>query len=121
MADPDVHKPVNELPLRWEDGEDKLEAHYDELHLLAHHYLRRERPGRTLQSTALVHEAYLRLASQQPRQLQNRRHFIAVAGQLMRQILLDDKQQARIVELRFFGGLSIDDTSEILGISPGDR
>jgi DNA-directed RNA polymerase specialized sigma24 family protein len=123
MADPDVHKPVNELLLRWKDGEDKLEALlpdvYDELRRLAHHYLRRERPGHALQSTALVNEAYLRLAAQQPRQLQNRGHFIAVAAQLMRRILVDDKQQARVVELRFFGGLSIEDTSEILGISPG--
>jgi RNA polymerase sigma factor (TIGR02999 family) len=130
---------------------------------VAHHYLQGERPGHTLQSTALVHEAYLRLAVQQPLQLQNRAHFFAVAAQLMRQILVDyarnrkaakrrndckialdeavelpqkrdldvlaldealkelarlDSQQARIVELRFFGGLSIEETSDVLEISP---
>lgn len=168
MADPDLQPPVNELLLRWKDVEDKalealLPVVYDELRRLAHHYLRGERPGHTLQSTALVHEAYLRLAVQQPRELQNRAHFIAIAAQLMRQILVDyartrkaakrsydckieldealglaqprnldllalddalqelarmDPQQARIVELRFFGGLSIEETSEILGVSP---
>jgi len=130
---------------------------------VAHHYLQGERPGHTLQSTALVHEAYMRLADQQPLQLQNRAHFFAVAAQLMRQILVDyarnrkaakrrndckitlddvidlpqkrdldvlalddalrelariDSQQARIVELRFFGGLSIQETSDVLEISP---
>ena len=168
MADPDVNKPASELLLRWKGGghqslEALLPVVYDELRRLAHHYLRGERPGHTLQSTALVHEAYLRLVAQQPRELQNRAHFIAIAAQLMRQILVDyartrkaakrsydckieldeaqglapprdldllalddaleelarmDKQQARIVELRFFGGLSIEETSEILDVSP---
>ena len=168
MVDPDVNKPASELLLQWKDSEDQalealLPVVYDELRRLAHHYLRGERPGHTLQSTALVHEANLRLVAQQPRELQNRAHFIAIAAQLMRQILVDyartrkaakrsydckieldeahdlapprdldllalddaleelarmDKQQARIVELRFFGGLSIEETSEILGVSP---
>jgi RNA polymerase sigma factor (TIGR02999 family) len=136
---------------------------YNELHQLAHHYLRRERSGHTLQTTALVHEAYLRLMQQGPFQTQNREHFIAVAARLMRQILVDharsyraakrgpdckvelnqdleqprrqaadvialddaltglaklDMQQAQIVELRFFGGLTVEETAALLGISP---
>jgi RNA polymerase sigma-70 factor (ECF subfamily) len=136
---------------------------YNELHDLAHHYLRGERSGHTLQTTALVHEAYLRLIQQGPFQTENRAHFIAVAAKLMRQVLVDyarsyraakrgpdcrvefdealeqpqrravdvlalddaltelakhDEQQARIVELRFFGGLTVDETAAILGVSP---
>jgi RNA polymerase sigma factor (TIGR02999 family) len=135
---------------------------YDELRRLARYHLNRERPDHTLQSTALVNEAYMRLAGQELR-IQNRAHFFAIASQLMRQILVDyarrhragkrgagvclltldqpvalpqtrsvdvvalddalnhlarlDPQQCRIVELRFFGGLSIDETSGVLGIS----
>jgi RNA polymerase sigma factor (TIGR02999 family) len=168
MADSDVSGPVSQLLIRWKDGQNAaletlLPIVYDELRRVAHHYLQGERPGHTLQSTALVHEAYLRLAVQQPLQLQNRAHFFAVAAQLMRQILVDyarnrkaakrrndckialdeavelpqkrdldvlaldealkelarlDSQQARIVELRFFGGLSIEETSDVLEISP---
>ena len=141
---------------------------YSELRQLAQHYLRKERSDHTLQSTALVHEAYLRLAGQSPPQWQNRAHFFGIAAHLMRQILVEhargraaakrgggatrmtldeslgmsmaiaqqnevdvivldkalqdltelDAQQGRIVELRFFGGLTIEDTSEVLGISP---
>jgi len=137
---------------------------YEELRRLAHHYLRKERADHTLQSTALVHEAYLRLAGQNPPQWQNRAHFFGIAAHIMRQILLEyargrntdkrggnavtlslddavaisqgmnadvvaldkaltelsdlDAQQGRIVELRFFAGLTIEDTSEVLGISP---
>lgn len=137
---------------------------YSELRKLAQHYLRRERSDHTLQSTALVHEAYLRLAGQSAPQWQNRAHFFGIAAHLMRQILVEharsrgaakrgggatritldaslaiaqqnevdvivldkalqdltelDAQQGRIVELRFFGGLTIEDTSEVLGISP---
>ncbi len=126
---------------------------YDELRGLAHHYLRQERSDHTLQSTALVHEAYLRLAGQNPPQWQNRAHFFGIAAHIMRQILVEyargrsaakrggsacrlvdvdvveldkaltglaelDVQQSRIVELRFFAGLTIEDTSEVLGISP---
>jgi RNA polymerase sigma factor (TIGR02999 family) len=136
---------------------------YTELRRIAHHYLQNERPGHTLQSTALVHEAYVRLTDQDFPQWQNRAHFFAVAAQLMRQILVDyarshhaakrggtvcrltldeaeevaqpvdvdvvaldqalttlakmDEQQSRVVELKFFAGLSIEDTSEVLGIS----
>jgi len=136
---------------------------YGELRRLAHCHLRKERPDHTLQSTALVHEAYLRLAKQGPIRVQNREHFLAVAAQLMRQILTEharkrlaakrdggqklmldetvsrakersvdlvalddalnelarlDPQQGRIVELRFFGGLSIEETADALRISP---
>jgi RNA polymerase sigma factor (TIGR02999 family) len=137
---------------------------YEELRRLAHHYLRQERTDHTLQSTALVHEAYLRLAGQNPPQWQNRAHFFGIAAHVMRQILVEyargrgaakrggnacrltlddaialpgqldvdvvqldraltelaelDNQQSRIVELRFFAGLTIEDTSEVLGISP---
>jgi RNA polymerase sigma factor (TIGR02999 family) len=137
---------------------------YDELRRLAHFHLNRERPDHTLQSTALVNEAYLRLAGQDALRIQNRAHFFAIASQLMRQILVDyarrhragkrgagmtllsldrpvalpqmrsvdvgalddalnrlarlDPQQCRIVEMRFFGGLSIEETASVLGISP---
>ncbi len=135
---------------------------YDELRRLAHHYLRRERPDHTLQSAALVHEAYLRLAKQGTNQFENREHFLAICAQLMRQILIEsargrktakrdggyritlddglegktpsvdlvalddalnelaklDRQQGHIVELRYFGGLSIEETSRVLGLSP---
>jgi len=136
---------------------------YNELRRIANHYLQAERPDHTLQSTALVHEAYVRMAEQDLPQWQNRAHFFAVAAQLMRQILVDharshraskrggnvykmaldeaeqeplavdvdiialddalkslcemDSQQSRVVELKFFGGLSIEDTAEVLGIS----
>jgi RNA polymerase sigma factor (TIGR02999 family) len=137
---------------------------YDELRRLADHYLRRERPDHTLQPTALVHEAYLRLIDQTRVDWQNRAHFFGVAAQLMRRILVDharrhqaskrggfgqkltldeavdysqtrdvdlvklddaltalakfDARQSRVVELRFFGGLTIEETAEAIGISP---
>jgi len=137
---------------------------YSELRRMAHNFLQRERSDHTLQSTALVHEAYVRLVGQKLPEWQNRAHFFGVAARLMRQILVEyarshradkrggsackvtleestlapqptdldvimlddalqdlaklDPQQSRIVELRFFAGLSIDDTSEVLGISP---
>jgi RNA polymerase sigma factor (TIGR02999 family) len=160
---------VTRLLVNWSNGDRQaLEALlplvYDELRLLAGRYLRRERSGHTLQSTALVHEAYLRLIDQRNVQWQNRAHFFAVAAQMIRRILVDharktqtekrggqaprlsldeamavaqdrdvdlvalddalnglaeiDEQQARIVELRFFGGLSIEETAEVLRISP---
>jgi RNA polymerase sigma factor (TIGR02999 family) len=165
----DSCQPVSELLVRWKHGEQEaLEALlplvYDELRRLAHHHLQAERAGHTLQSTALVHEAYLRLVDREPLRLDNRAHFFAVASHLMRQILVDyarkhhaakrgannltltldeaialpqkrklhlvalddamnglaalDARQSQIVELRFFGGLSIDETSQVLGVSP---
>ena len=137
---------------------------YQELRRLAASYLRRERPGQTLQPTALVHEAYLRLMKDRPERWQNRAHFCAIAAHSMRQILIEkarargalkrgggrprvtldealvgggeqsidlvaldealerlaaiDAEQARLVELRFFGGLTVEETAETLGISP---
>jgi len=137
---------------------------YDELHSLASSYLRRERPNHTLQTTALVHEAYLRLVNQNDTQWNERGHFLAVAAQIMRRILVDharrhksdkrggpvaklpleaarlvvngqsedimmlddllnrlariDAKEAQIVELRFFGGLSVEETAAAMGVSP---
>lgn len=137
---------------------------YAELRRLAAAYLRRERPGQTLQATALVHEAFLRLANERHVSWHNRAHFCAIAAGSMRQILVErarrrraakrggdplrvsldaslltegpvpldieavddalkrfaeiDPVRARIVELRFFGGLSIEETAEVLGVSP---
>jgi RNA polymerase sigma factor (TIGR02999 family) len=158
---------VTELLQQWRQGdEDALRALvplvYKELRLLAHYHLQSERPDHTLQSTALVHEAYLRLLGGQPVELQNRAHFIAVASRLMRQILVDyartrrankrdggcridfdemvalpvngeadllalndaldelfriDERQAKIVEMKFFGGLSAPEISQVLGLS----
>jgi RNA polymerase sigma factor (TIGR02999 family) len=86
--------PVSELLVRWKAGDQQaLEALvplvYKELRVIARHHLRRERPGHTLQSAALVHEAYLRLLDQRPFDTENRAHFLAVASRLMRQILVD--------------------------------
>jgi RNA polymerase sigma factor (TIGR02999 family) len=138
-------------------------AVYGELRRLAHRYLRQERPGHTLQPTALVNEVYLKLIDQDQVTWQNRAHFFGVAAQMMRHLLIDyakakgavkrgggaartvldeniasvnapagdllavdealtrlatlDPQQARIVELRVFGGLTVEETAEVLGIS----
>ena len=144
---------------------DKLmPAIYDELRRQAAHYLRQERPGHTLQTTALIHEAYVRLVDQRNVQWQNRAHFFGIAAQMMRRILVDhartkkrakrggsdikvslddnavavkgqdldvvavdealsrlakiDEQQSRVVELRFFSGLTVEETAEVMGISP---
>jgi RNA polymerase sigma-70 factor (ECF subfamily) len=136
---------------------------YDELHRLAHRYMLRERAGHTLQTSALVNEAYLRLIDANQVEWQNRAHFFAISANLMRRILVDfarsrgyqkrggnvqkvefddarvpsprqgadliavddalntlaafDARQARVVELRFFGGLSEEETAEVLGVS----
>jgi RNA polymerase sigma factor (TIGR02999 family) len=137
---------------------------YQELRRLAASYLRREKPGQTLQPTALVHEAYMRLMKDRPDRWQNRAHFCAIAAHSMRQILIErarargaakrggarprvtleeglvagedrsidllaldealqrlaqlDPEQARLVELRFFGGLTVEETAEAMHISP---
>lgn len=139
---------------------------YDELRRLAASYLRRERPGQTLQATALVHEAYVRLIGENAKGFQNRTHFLAIAALSMRQILVQrararkaakrggdparitldeqlfaapagqsevdllaldaaldklaalDARQAKIVELRYFGGLSVEEAADVLEISP---
>jgi len=160
---------ITELLAKWTAGDREafrslIPLLYDELHQVAHRYLRKARPGHTLQTTALVHEAYLRLEQHRHAQFQNRSHFVAICALMMRQILIGhertrraakrgagdenltldgangvmkgrpidlialddalnglarlDPQQNRIVELRFFGGLSIAETAEVLGISP---
>jgi RNA polymerase sigma factor (TIGR02999 family) len=164
---PQSAETVSQLLVQWRGGNDEalralIPLVYGELHAVAHRYLRAEHPGHTLQSTALVHEAYLRLVEQSPVQIQNRAHFIAVAARLMRQILVDyarrrhaakrgaeckveldegfdlapkpaidvlaldaalirlsrrDLQQGRIVEMRFFGGLTVEETAEVLDVS----
>jgi RNA polymerase sigma factor (TIGR02999 family) len=159
---------VTGLLRRWTEGdraaiEQLTPLVYSELRRLARRYLRGERPGHTLQSTELVHEAYLRLVDQEQARWQDRAHFFSVSGQIMRRILVDhararlrdkrgggspllvlneaidmperrsfelialddaleglarlDPQQARVVELRFFAGLSIEETAEALGVS----
>jgi RNA polymerase sigma factor (TIGR02999 family) len=156
---------VTELLRRWREGDQAaldslMPLVYDELRRVAHNYLQRERLDHTLQSTAVVHEAYLRMVEGAV-EFQNREHFFAVSAQLMRQILVDyarrhrslkrdggyklglddalklpsknvdlvnlddalkelsrmDARQGRIVELRFFGGLSIEETADVLSIS----
>src|SRR5271167_5178116 len=91
---------VTALLLLWKEGDqnafrDLVPLVYKELRRLAHYHLQSERPDHTLQSTALVHEAYLRLLGGQPVELQNRAHFIAVASRLMRQILVDYARSRR--------------------------
>jgi RNA polymerase sigma factor (TIGR02999 family) len=163
-------KQITELLVAWGDGDrDALEKLtplvYNELHRLARRYMGRERPGHTLQTTALVNEAYVRLVDWKNVQWQNRAHFYAVSAQIMRRILVDfarardyakrgggahkvsldeaamisgargrdfvaldealnalaelDDRQSRVVELRFFGGLSLEEIAEVLNVSVG--
>ena len=160
---------VTELLQDWSRGEREaldqlLPVVYNELHKQAARYLRRERAGHTLQPTALVNEAFLRLINQRDVRWQNRAHFFGLAAQLMRRILVDharerlaakrggadirltldeqvaavgardvdllaldealtrlaalDVRQSRIVELRFFSGLNVEETAAVLGVSP---
>lgn len=159
---------VSQLVLDWANGDqvalDRLmPLVYDELRRVAHNYMRREHPGHTLQTTALVDEAYLRLVDQTHTHWSSRAQFFAIASQLMRRILVDharshlyakrgggarkvsldevavlspergadlialddalqclssvDTRKSRIVELRYFGGLSVEETAQILGVS----
>jgi RNA polymerase sigma factor (TIGR02999 family) len=161
---------ITQLLLAWGRGEqaalDRLTPLvYDELRRLAHRYMGRERPGHTLQTSALVNEVYLRLVDSSHVRWQNRVHFFAVSAQLMRRILVDfargrnnlkrggdvrrvsldhallvshehstdlvalddalkalaslDARQGQVVELRFFGGLSVEETAEVLHVSEG--
>ena len=163
-------KEITQLLLAWSNGEQAalerlIPLVHDELHRLARRCMRRERPGHTLQTTALVNEAYLRLIDSSRVHWQNRAHFFAVSAGLMRRILVDfarsrhnlkrggkvrlllldealvvsqersrdlvalddalstlaklDLRQSQVVELRFFGGLSIDETAEVLKVSAG--
>lgn len=163
---------VTRLLHEWRDGKQEaldrlIPLVYAELRAQAARYLSRERPDRLLQTTALVHEAYVKLVDQRSVEWQNRAHFFAIAAQLMRRILVDDArhrlrekrgggavpevvddlpvaaptpslepadalaldralteleavdpQQARIVELRFFGGLTVEETATVMDVSP---
>jgi RNA polymerase sigma factor (TIGR02999 family) len=161
---------ITELLVAWSGGDKKaldelMQIVYEELRRLAHRQLAKERQDHTLQTTALVNEAYLKLVDQKRVKWQGRSHFFALSSQLMRRILVDyarsrqyakrrggkstlpldealivaperasemialdealtelakhDERKARIVELRFFAGMSIDETSDLLGVSPG--
>jgi RNA polymerase sigma-70 factor (ECF subfamily) len=159
---------VSGLLRAWSEGDrgalDRLTPMvYDELHRLAGRYMKRERPGHSLQTTALVDEAYMRLVDYKGMQWQNRAHFFAVSAQLMRRILVEharrhnlkrgggiphvsleetavvggdrgadlvalddalealarlDSRKVQVVEMRFFGGLSVEETAEVLKVSP---
>jgi RNA polymerase sigma factor (TIGR02999 family) len=168
---PENSAQVSKLLVNWGLGDQEardalIPLIYDELRRVARRHLGHERPDHTLQSAALVNEAYLRLVRQEPPHWQNRAHFFGVAAQMMRHILVDharnrvaakrggaaprlsldpdaaiapaqkqefdvvaldnalnkltalDAQQGHLIELRFFGGLSIEDTAVVLGISP---
>jgi RNA polymerase sigma factor (TIGR02999 family) len=159
---------VSTLLRAWSGGDPKALERltpivYDELHRLAQRYMRRERPGHSLQTTALVNEAYTRLVDYKRMQWQDRAHFFAVSAQLMRRILVEharrhnlkrgggvqhvsldeativggdgdtdlvalddamnalarlDPRKVQVVEMRFFGGLSVEETAEVLKVSP---
>jgi RNA polymerase sigma factor (TIGR02999 family) len=162
--------PVTQLLVAWGNGDETARDElmplvYQELHRLAHHYMKRENPGHTLQTSALVNEAYVKLVDQRDVHWQNRAHFYGIAAELMRRILVDharsrnylkrgggaphvslddaliiseeraaevlalddaltglakfDLRKSQIIELRFFGGLSIEETAKVLGVSPG--
>jgi len=164
----DTSHDVTQLLLAWSDGdrealEELTPLVYRELKKLAESYLRRERPGHTLQPTALAHEAYIKLIDQQSVRWQNRAHFFGIAAQAMRRILVDhararlagkrgsggaavsldeavdvsdqradqlvalddalkrlaqlDPKRGRVVELKYFGGMTLEETAEVLGVS----
>ena len=158
---------ISTLLRAWSDGDQGALAQltpivYDDLHCLAQRYMKRERPGHSLQTTALVNEAYMRLVDYKRMQWQNRAHFFAVSAQLMRRILVErarrhnqkrgggvqhvsleeaavvgshraadlvalddamnalarlDPRKVQVVEMRFFGGLSVEETAEVLKVS----
>ena len=161
---------ITQLLKAWSNGDGNARDQvmllvYEELHRMAHRHMRKERPGHTLQTSALVHEAYVRLIDQTDVEWQNRAHFYGIAAQMMRRILVDharsrqyakrggdahavsldegaivseertaevialdealaglavvDQRKSQIVELRFFGGLSIEETAGVLAVSPG--
>ncbi len=160
-------EPVTQLLLGWRGGDEQCLSQLiplveSELRQIAHRYMRMERPGHTLQTTALVNEAYLKLMNHAQAEWQNRAHFFGIAAQLMRHILVDharglcrekrgggaqhlalneglvfsprksaalvalddalielakfDARKAKVVELRYFGGMSVEETAEVLGV-----
>jgi RNA polymerase sigma factor (TIGR02999 family) len=161
-------EPVTQLLLRWRAGdqqclEELIPLVEAELRQIAHRYMRMERPGHTFQTTALVNEAYLKLMNHAQVEWQNRAHFLGIAAQLMRHILIDharglwrgkrgggalhlpldeglvfsrksaalvalddaltelakfDARKAKVVELRYFGGMSVEETAEVLAVHP---
>jgi RNA polymerase sigma-70 factor (ECF subfamily) len=164
-----VSHSVTVLLEQWNNGDqaalDRLmPLIYEELRKMAKRYMRQQNPGHTLQTTALIHEAYLRMVKHTEKQFENRAHFFGVAAQAMRHILVDyararqtarrggaarpisleeaalvtaergaelvafdealkeleklSKRQSRVVELRYFGGLSVDETATVLSVSP---
>jgi RNA polymerase sigma-70 factor (ECF subfamily) len=169
--EPSADGDVSALLRAWSDGDQSAilaltPIVYDELHRLARHYMRRERPGHSLQATALVNEAYMRLADYSRMQWQDRAHFFAVSAQVMRRILVEharrhnvkrgrgvqhvslddavvvgggeeeetdllaldealvalarfDPRKVQIVEMRFFGGLTVEEIGEVLDVSTG--
>jgi RNA polymerase sigma factor (TIGR02999 family) len=161
---------VTQLLVAWGNGDQAARDQlmplvYAELHRLAHRHIKKERPGHTLQTSALVNEAFVRLVDQRDVQWQSRAHFFGIAAQMMRRILVDyarkrrfakrggnqvqvslnedvlaatqrsaevvllddaltqlaeiDERKSKVVELKFFGGLSIEEIAEVLGVSPG--
>jgi RNA polymerase sigma factor (TIGR02999 family) len=170
-GEPSTDGDVSALLRAWSDGDQSAilaltPIVYDELHRLARHYMRRERPGHSLQATALVNEAYMRLADYTRMQWQDRAHFFAVSAQVMRRILVEharrhnvkrgrgvqhvslddavivgggeeeetdllaldealvalariDPRKVQIVEMRFFGGLTVEEIGEVLDVSTG--
>jgi RNA polymerase sigma factor (TIGR02999 family) len=161
---------VTQLLVAWGNGDqaardELMPLVYAELHRLAHRHIKKERPGHTLQTSALVNEAFVRLVDQRDVHWQSRAHFFGIAAQMMRRILVDyarkrrfakrggdqlqvslneelvaanqrsadvvllddaltqlaeiDERKSKVVELKFFGGLSIEETAEALGVSPG--
>jgi RNA polymerase sigma factor (TIGR02999 family) len=161
---------VTQLLVAWGNGDQAARDQlmplvYTELHRLAHRHIKKERPGHTLQTSALVNEAFLRLVDQRDVHWQSRAHFFGIAAQMMRRILVDyarsrrfakrggaarqvsldeellvtkqrnedvvglddaltelatvDERKSKVVELKFFGGLSIEETAEVLGVSSG--
>ena len=162
-------KSVTQLLIEWRDGDDSaleklIPVVHQELRRLAHYYMRRERSGHTLQTSALINEAYIRLVDHKGMRWQNRAHFYAVAAQAMRRVLIDyarsrgymkrgggahmvaldeaanvakkqaadlvalddaltdlasfDPRKSKIVEMRYFGGMTVEETAEALALSP---
>jgi RNA polymerase sigma factor (TIGR02999 family) len=169
---PIVKKPedITEWLTAWSQGdqtalEKLMPLVYSELHRMAKRYMERENPGHTLQTTAVIHEAYIRLANQREPRWENRAHFFGVAARIMRHLLVDyararnrmkqggdaqhislnqaaivspepaaelialddalnalaeiDERKSRVVELKYFGGLSVEEMAEVLKVSPG--